>query len=162
PLALDLGRGPLRDLREHPVVDQRVDLGLAHHVDEPRSHHQPSHVQRLARLGAVEEPHGDDPIASDGDVPFVAGIAAAIHDPPVLENQVVPTRPSSLVPLPARHQRKERYARPLHPPHPPLTHPPSPTPPSTLTPPLRPPPPTSLPAPAPPPPTPPTSPRTPA
>src|SRR5439155_6059753 len=75
------------------------------------------HVQGLARLGAAQEPHRGDAIAPDGDVPFVAGITAAIHDPPVLEDEIVPTRPSSLVPRPARHQRDERCDRRLQCPH---------------------------------------------
>src|SRR6266567_1618868 len=101
PLARDLGRDPLGDLREHAVVDERVDLGLAHHVDEARGDDQPGHVQGLACLGSAQEPHGSDAITADGDVPAVARIAAAVHDPAVLEKQIVAAVLVSRFPFPA-------------------------------------------------------------
>src|SRR5204863_5991259 len=117
PLTRDLGRDPLRDLREHPIVDERVDLGLAHHVDEARGDGQPGHVQGLARLGAAQEPHRGEAIAPDGEVPLVAGITAALHDPPVREDAIVHTRPSSLFPLPASDQRHQCHHSRLQCPH---------------------------------------------
>src|SRR5207237_6519440 len=117
PLAPNLGRNALREFREHAIVDERVDLGLAHHVDESGRDDQPLYVERLPRLGSPQESHGGDTITPDGDVPPVAGIPRAVDDPSAFENEVVPTRPSSLFPPPARGQRRECHHHRLQCPH---------------------------------------------
>jgi len=43
---------------EHAVVDQRVDLRLAHHVDEAGRHNQPAHVQGLSSRRPFQESDG--------------------------------------------------------------------------------------------------------
>src|SRR5205823_1597867 len=95
----------------------RVDLGLAHHVDESGRDDQQVYVERLPRLGSPQESHGGDTITPDGDVPPIARIPAAVHDPPVLEDEIVHTRPSSLFPLPASDQRHECHHNRLQCPH---------------------------------------------
>ena len=99
-LARDLGGDALRDLGEHAVVDQHVLLGLAEHVDEPRGDDESTHVQCLARRGAVQGSYACEPVAPDAHIPAVARIAAPVHDPAASEDQVVGTLPPSLIPRP--------------------------------------------------------------
>src|SRR5207247_9513910 len=101
-LARHLGCDALRDLAQHAVVDQDVDLGLLHHVDEPGRHGEPTHVHRLPRRGAVQEPDARDAVARDRDVALVAGITAPIDDPATAETHIDDTHRPSLYPLPAR------------------------------------------------------------
>ena len=85
----DLGRDALGHLRQDAIIDERVDLRLAHHVDEAGSDDEAAHVERLTRRGGAEESHGHDPIAPNGDVSVMTGIAAAVDDPTALQDQVV-------------------------------------------------------------------------
>ena len=83
------GGDALRDLREHPVIDEDVGLGLAHHVDEPRRNHEAGHVHRVACRGSAEESHGGDPIAAQRHVAAIARVAAAVDDPATLQQDIV-------------------------------------------------------------------------
>src|SRR2546422_7703244 len=47
-----------------------------------------SHVHRLSRRGAVQEPDARDAVARDRDVALVAGITAPIHDPATPEDHI--------------------------------------------------------------------------
>ena len=88
-LTEDLGRDPLRHLAHRPAVTQKA--GAALDVDEAGRHDEPAHVEALFRREPTERsggPDSRDPVADDGDVPEEPGGAGAVHDAPVLEDQV--------------------------------------------------------------------------
>ncbi len=87
----DLGGDALCHLGQHPVVDQHALLGLAEHIDEPGRDDEPADVQRLAGLGAVQETDDGEAVTPDRDIPAIARVAAAVHDPAVAQEQVVGT-----------------------------------------------------------------------
>src|SRR2546430_8648453 len=59
------------------------------HVDEPGSHDQIADVDRLARRGVAQVPHGHDAVAADRHVTAIARIPRAVHDPAAFQNDVV-------------------------------------------------------------------------
>src|SRR6266516_2345344 len=74
----------------------------------------PSHVKRHPRRRAVQEPYGDDAVAPDGHVAPVTGIAAAVHDPAVFENEVVGTCPVPRFSFPASTDDRCGHERQSH------------------------------------------------
>ena len=60
-------------------------------------------VHRLARGGVAQESDGGDTIAPHRDVALESWVAAAIDDPPVLQDQVVS---APLISRGARHERE--------------------------------------------------------
>ena len=88
-LARHFRRDALRHLREDAVVDQRVDLGLAHHVDEAGGDDEPAHVHCVLRRRGAEKTDCSDAVSADRDVAAVARVAAAVDDPAALQDHVV-------------------------------------------------------------------------
>ena len=104
--ARDLGRDSLSHLAEQPVVDEDVDLRLPQHVDETRGDDQARDVERLVGLARAEKADGRDPVSPDGEVALVPWVAGPVHDPAILEDQVIRTRPPFPVPRPADEQQR--------------------------------------------------------
>ena len=79
-----LRRDALRDLGEDTVVDEHVELGLPHHIDETRSDDEAADVYGVAGRRLAEESNGRDAVTADADVAPIARVAAAVDDPTVL------------------------------------------------------------------------------
>src|SRR5262249_8182673 len=88
-LAEDLCGDPLADLALGVAVFQEEVVRVRVHVDEPGRDDQPLGVDFPFGLLRGHAADGDDAIAPDGHVAEEPGVAAAVHDLAIADEQVV-------------------------------------------------------------------------